>query len=287
LPRLRGYGDILLSTVPIIPVFWRRPAVAVVHDLRHEDRPADFTFTHRLARDIVFNAAYRKADRLLADSARTAHDLAARYPKTGDRTSVVYLGADHVAGRVSTRDGDAVAWAAKEPDLLLQAWQILKQESKHFKLRLRVIGCSDAQRERLTHKAIQLGIADQVLMDPYVNENDLNRVMGTASAMLLPSRFEGFGLPLLEAMRQGVPTMISPDPALQEVGGGHAACAASWEPHDVAAAIRQSLNMTRDELLSARQHADQFTWRRTVELTRANLEAALRSADPCLKLSSI
>src|SRR5439155_8929857 len=74
LPTLHGCGDILLSAVPIIPAFWRRPAVAVVHDLRHEDRPADFAWTHRLARRLVFNAAYRKADRLLADSNRTAHD---------------------------------------------------------------------------------------------------------------------------------------------------------------------------------------------------------------------
>jgi len=285
LPRLQGYGDVLLATVPIIPVFWRRPAVAVVHDLRHEDRPADFARTHRLARGIFFNAAYRKADRLLADSTRTANDLAAKYPSTIDRTTVVYLGADHVPGAFSTRSSDAVAFAAKGPVRLLQAWQILKRGSVDFKLRLRIIGCTDAQKEELWRKAIQLGIAEQVQLDSYVDQNDLNRLMGAASALLLPSRFEGFGLPVLEAMRQGVPAMISPDPTLKEVGGGHAACAASWDPSDIAVAIRQALNMTREDLVSARQHADQFTWRRTVRLTRANLDAALASARPRLTLS--
>jgi glycosyltransferase involved in cell wall biosynthesis len=284
---LKDRADILLSTVPIIPAFWHRPAVAVVHDLRHEDRPADFTLTHRLARRIVFNAAYRKADRLLAVSTRTAHDLGSRYPKTSDRTSVVYLGADHVAAAVSNRSGDAVTFAGKEPGLLLDAWQILMRESIHFKLRLRIIGCNDAERSLLSHKAARLGIADLVLLDPHVDDHRLNRVMGAASAMLLPSRFEGFGLPVLEAMRQGVPTMISPDPGLQEVGGGYAACAASWAPKDIAVAIQRALKMTSEELLSARQHADRFTWKQTVQLTRDNLEMALGSPRPRLRVSGI
>jgi glycosyltransferase involved in cell wall biosynthesis len=162
--------------------------------------------------------------------------------------------------------------------LLLQAWQILRRESRDFKLRLRVIGCSEEQLASLARDAMNLGIVDQVLFDPYVDDELLDRLMGTASALLLPSRFEGFGLPLLEAMRQGIPTMISPDLALQEVGCGHAACSAGWAPHQLAIAIRRAVNMTSDELLSARQHADGFTWRRTVELTRANLHMALRGS---------
>jgi glycosyltransferase involved in cell wall biosynthesis len=135
------------------------------------------------------------------------------------------------------------------------------------------------QRASLARDARLLGIADQVVFDPYVDNELLNGLMRRASALLLPSRFEGFGLPLLEAMRQGVPTMISPDPALQEVGGGHTACSTGWAPENLAISIRRALNMTSDELDAARLHADGFTWKRTVELTRANLVMALRSAN--------
>lgn len=269
-------ADALLSTIPTIPALWRKPAVAVVHDLRHEDRPADFTVPVRLVRRFLFGAAYRRVDHLVADSNRTAEGLRARHPRTGSRISVVHLGADHIKGPSSTRRGAALAFAAKEPALLLQAWAILLRNARYGGMQLHIVALGEPQRANLAREALNLGVANHVILDPYLGGNRFGELMAEASAVLLPSRHEGFGLPVLEAMRRNIPVMISPDPALREIAAGHAACAASWAPADLAVAIERALCMTNQELVAARAHPDHFTWRRTAELTRAAVEIAAR-----------
>jgi glycosyltransferase involved in cell wall biosynthesis len=279
LPKLQSKADALLSTTTSLPTAWHRASVVVVHDLRHEDRPGDFSPARRLARHYFFGAALRRADRLLANSDRTAEVLRRRHPETNARISVAHLAADHVPLSFSTRDGDAVAFghhAVKDPALLLEVWQLLLQRSHRPLPRLHIVGLGAHQRDILTRRAVSLGIVQNVVLDPYLDSKSLDGLMRAASVVLLPSRYEGFGLPVLEAMRQGIPTVISPDPALREVAGGHAACATTWAPVDLADAVGTALNMTPEHVAAARQHSDRFTWRRTAELTRESVEWAVR-----------
>ncbi|MCC6536536.1 MAG: glycosyltransferase family 4 protein [Bryobacterales bacterium] len=96
----------------------------------------------------------------------------------------------------------------------------------------------------------------------------LPQLYARAAAFLFPSHYEGFGLPLLEAMAAGVPVIASADPALREVAGGaalHASTPAEW-----AAAVAAALGARRAELVAAgRRRAAEFTWARTARLTRA------------------
>ncbi len=280
LPTLQSNADALLSTITSSPLGWRKPAVTIVHDLRHEDRPADFSRLQRTFRRIQFRAAYHRAGRLVADSDRTAQALRARHRETSSRVMVVHLGADHVPRRLSTRDGDVLAlghYANKEPGLLLQVWEILLRTALHQVHRLHIVGLGDRQRESLARDARRLGVADYVTLDAFLDAATFERLLGAARALLLPSRYEGFGLPVLEGMRQGIPVMISPDPALAEVAGGYAASATSWAPEDLATATQHALQMTDSEVTAAQQHSDRFTWRRTAELTRASIQDAIHT----------
>jgi glycosyltransferase involved in cell wall biosynthesis len=280
LPRLQAQADILLATLPTIPALWRKPVVAVVHDLRHEVRPHDFPLGQRVARRLLYTAAYRRANLLLADSHRTANELLARHPGTAGRIAVVPLAADHVALRMSTRTGAAVAFGHfvnKDPGLLLSTWAGLSRDAPYDVPRLHIIGLREPDKRRLSSAAERLGISSRVELDGYLSSAPFDQLMATAGVLVLPSRYEGFGLPVLEAMRQGIPVVISSDAALREVAGGHAACALSWKPADLAAAVRTALAMTSQDLVAAQQHAEPFTWRRTVELTRANIHATLSS----------
>jgi glycosyltransferase involved in cell wall biosynthesis len=283
IPRFQSRTDALLSTSPSMPVLWHKPAVAVISDLRHEDRPNDFTVPVRLLRHVQFGNAFRRAERLIAISNRTAQVLRAHHPSTISRISVVHFGADHINGPASTRGGPALAfgqYAAKGATLLLRAWELLLRDSNYGEAKLHIVGLGESQRAKLRLEAQRLGVAHHVILDRYLDAEDFDILMGSASAVLLPSRYEGFGLPVLEAMRRKVPVMISSDPALREVAAGHAACAASWAPEDVTAAIRRALSMSGDEMNAARAHADRFTWRRTAELTRSVVELATRNTDP-------
>jgi glycosyltransferase involved in cell wall biosynthesis len=98
----------------------------------------------------------------------------------------------------------------------------------------------------------------------------------SAAMVVFPSDFEGFGLPAVEAMRLGIPVVVTPDPALLEVTGGHAAVMSGWGPPELADAVRRAQDTTADELAQAREHAAAFTWSRMATRTRAALMEAIR-----------
>lgn len=276
-PRQQRHADALLATLPVVPFAWRAPAVAIVYDLLHEDRPHDMSRMTRLGRTRLYSSAFRRADRLLTVSNRTAAALIRRHPATAPRVRVAALGADHVPAGTSPRSGGALAFGhfrAKDPELLLHAWRLLRSRSSGFAETLHVVGLSDPTRQRLLRRAHDLELDGCVVLHPYMPQDRFDNLFRCASAVLFPSRYEGFGLPVLEAMRHGVPVMISPDPALVEVAGGHASCSASWAPDDVAAAIRQAFATSDAQVSAAGSYAGRFTWARTVAETRAALEEA-------------
>ncbi|MBM3796734.1 MAG: glycosyltransferase family 4 protein [Acidobacteria bacterium] len=101
-----------------------------------------------------------------------------------------------------------------------------------------------------------------------VPDEDLPQLYARAAAFLFPSHYEGFGLPLLEAMAAGVPVIASCDAALCEVSGGAALHAS--KPQEWSAAIHVALGPRRAEFIAAgRRRAAEFTWARTARLTHA------------------
>jgi alpha-1,3-rhamnosyl/mannosyltransferase len=98
----------------------------------------------------------------------------------------------------------------------------------------------------------------------HVPAEELTRLYQSATALVLPSRYEGFGIPVLEAMASGAPVVISSDAALVEVAGGAAEVAADG---DFAGAITRVL-ADRDRYVQAGlERARQFSWRETARLT--------------------
>jgi glycosyltransferase involved in cell wall biosynthesis len=111
----------------------------------------------------------------------------------------------------------------------------------------------------------------------YLSDVDLRNVVAGASALVLPSRDEGFGLPVLEAMACDVPVICSDVPALREVAGGHA----TLVPFGDLDAMRVALNAALQEpptpatLTARRSHAGEYTWRRCAETTIAAYRRAI------------
>ncbi len=93
-----------------------------------------------------------------------------------------------------------------------------------------------------------------------------------AASLVMPSRYEGFGLPVLEAMASGTPVVAAPDPALREVAGD---AAVFVEPERLADGIRQAL-AERDRLIAAGlERAKRFTWEETARRTVAVYQEVL------------
>jgi glycosyltransferase involved in cell wall biosynthesis len=279
----RHRADALLSAVTASAFLGGGcPRGAIVHDLRHELRPAQFSPLRRLSRRVLYGWTFQRADALFCNSARTRADLVARRPQLNGKAYVALLGADHAAGWRPPADcsRDYVLafghFANKNVDRVLRAWTL--HAGGHDALTLRVCGLSDAARAGAARLVSELGIGERVELLPWLSNQQFESMFAGAAAVLFPSDFEGFGLPAVEAMLLGVPVVVSADPALLEVAGGHAVVAEDDSAHALAAALEAALALTPEELAAAAAHAKGFTWERCALAIRDVLAGPAGSA---------
>jgi glycosyltransferase involved in cell wall biosynthesis len=144
--------------------------------------------------------------------------------------------------------------------------------------RLRMIGPPDARYPEPRRRAVELKVDDHITWQGYVDGDELLRAYQQADVMVLPSRYEGFGLPVLEAMACGVPVVCSNTSSLPEVAGDAALLV---DPADVGQCAQAITSVLTDPSRAGRlrqkgiERASEFTWRRTAEMTRRAYESAV------------
>ena len=273
--------DVFLATLPstsLMPV--RAPSVLVVHDLRHELRPEQFTWTQRLMRNLSYGRGYQLADAFISVSQRSLDDLRANHPATWRRPAVVaHHGSDHVATwpKVAT-EGGALAFAHhtnKNLSLILESWA-LDPDLPH----LRVVGLDSRRRLDLQAELVARGLAERITLMGFLSESDFQRTFAAAGTVVFPSDFEGFGLPVIEAMRLGIPVVIGPERATMEIADGHAFVCQSFTPTALAHAMHEASGAHRAHIDAARAHAARMTWSAAAAASRGLLSSLLDVADP-------
>lgn len=261
------------------------PHGVVLTDLRHEILPEQFSVGRRLARRLSYGLSFRQADAIFCISGRTRDDLVARHRSAGPRAIVASLGADHVDDWPARSAGDvryAVAFgrfANKNADAVLEAWAEFCRADDAWTLRL--VGMSEDDRLRAAERVAALGIADRVALMPWLDDEQFAQTFVGASLIVFPSEFEGFGLPAVEAMRLGIPLVVSADPALEEVTGGHAVIATDLTPSGLAASMRHAVASSAEELAAAQAWAERFSWGAMAGVVRDGLRGT-SAASPAL-----
>jgi glycosyltransferase involved in cell wall biosynthesis len=130
-------------------------------------------------------------------------------------------------------------------------------------------------------EALHLQAGEDVVLTGFVNEEDLPVLYSAATVYVCPSLYEGFGMPVLEAMACGTPTVVSDRPALPEVTNGAAVLADPEDPVEFGQAILSLLEDSKSRAEFSQKGADrvrQFSWRRTVGETVAAYRSALTAA---------
>lgn len=221
--------------------------------------------------------------------------LLSRFPLDKDQVFVIPHGVSHsFSAQVDSRsvmrikkkygiEGDYILFAGQtNPNKnllrLLDAYNILRETYNipHF---LVIAGAKRVFFKEVYNRVIESGLRDKVKFTGYINESDLQVLYSGASLFVLPSLYEGFGIPLLEAMASGVPIVASSAASLPEVIGDAGLLVNPLDAEEIAYAMGSILSDTqiRERLIrQGLQRVKQFTWDKTARQT-LNLYKAVSS----------
>ncbi len=272
--------------------FPRLASVVTMHDLIWRHAGPDWGPPEAIrSMERVSVPSVRRAQRVIAVSQTAAAELRDELAVRPERISVVPSGASGAPAVVPTAAaplrhrlglgaGPVLLCVAQKRPYKNQAALIRGLDALDGAAELVLPGTSTPYELELRDLADELGLGARVHTPGWVSDADLEGLYALATAVLLPSRLEGFGLPVLEAMLRGVPVACSDRSALPEVAGQAALLFDPDDQSSVEAAMRRLLNepALRAKLAEAgRVRAASFTWARAAEGTAEAYAVALRS----------
>lgn len=289
-PHAFAGHDLVWFTNYWVPLGFRQPFVAIVYDLLHLEReffPA--SGAKRLLSYLTFAHIAHRADTLYFISHFSKDQFEKRF---GKRTIHIMssLGIDHIGGpplrhEVPKKSARILIVAAakshKNFELAVRAF-LTAEIASHW--RLTIISPADALRTSINLEKIAANDS-RIDLRWGVSDEELASLYDEAAILLMPSRYEGFGLPLAEGMQAGAQCISSTAPALVELGGD--APVVFLDPLDQTAWSRSiekecsrfdNGEVSAGERLAGMKRADEFTWGKVVDTTVTSLREALLRA---------
>jgi glycosyltransferase involved in cell wall biosynthesis len=275
-------ADLVHGTDARVPAWRGMARLATVHDAALFLFPyhASPRFRRRMERQWRRTAAV--ADALIADSEASRQDFARLFGYPLERIHRVPLAIDAEFGPPAPEARAAVlARHGLDGPYLLYVGELARRKNfenqvlgyaacaLRSELPLVLAGPDSLGSEALSGLIVRLGLADRVRRLGYVPDADLPALYAGAAAFLFATDYEGFGMPVLEAMACGAPVVGGNRGAVPETAGGHAALVDPDTPDAIAAGIERAVAFSPAQREAARLHAGTFTWRRTVAATRA------------------
>ena len=227
----RCKADVTHFTGGTLPLFPPHPCVLTVHDCAWLGGAAAGRLYSKLYFADVQRRLVRKAQRLVTDTQTTRNEIAERLRIDPERVAVVGAGVDGTWFGLQRAPADppyvladGTVEARKDLETAVRAIALLPA------VRLISVGVHTAYADRVRRTIAQLGLEGRVELRGYVDEQELKTLYRGASALIFPSRYEGFGLPPLQALAARLPVVASGIPVLREVLDD---CALFAQPGDV------------------------------------------------------
>lgn len=298
LPRLlqRERVDLLHVGTHALPLAWPGPTVLTIYDLSFMLFPAVFRRANRAYLTWMVHQAARRAERVFAISDSTANDVHRLLGVPADRIVRVYGGVDTRFGPIE--DEEVLADFRRSHGLperfslylgtIEPRKNLVRLIDAHARLGqsgtrdcpLVLAGAPGPGHQAIEAHAAQVGLGDSIRFTGYVPESEKPLWYNAARLFVYPSLYEGFGLPVLEALACGTPVVAADRSSLPEVVGDAGMLVNPESVEQIAEAMQQVLE---DERLRERlamqgpRQASQFSWRRAAEETLSTYRAVLDS----------
>ncbi len=283
--QLRRNPADLLHVSYIAPPLSPCPTVVSVHDIIYALMPEAFSPRDRLILSSLVPFSMRRAAKVLTLSESSRQDILARYRLAPDKVVAIHLApADHfrpapVAEVERTRQKYdtsqpfilAVGNLQKRKNLVRLVEAFMQAKRKHkLSHRLVLVGQQHWGYQAILASVREKNVTEQVVFTGYVPDEDLPALYSAADLFVYPSLYEGFGVPVLEAMACGTPVVTTNTSSLPEIAGEAASLVDPYDTQAIAEAIGMAL--LDDDLRQALrtkglEQAGRFSWTETAKRT--------------------
>ncbi|HEX3247197.1 MAG TPA: glycosyltransferase family 1 protein [Chloroflexota bacterium] len=296
LEMLQAAPDVLFVPAHAVPLWHPRATVVTVHDLGYRRVPDSHPAASRVYRVWSTRFSARSATLIIAVSEATKQDLVELEGISSDRIRVVHHGVDSTLRPIddvaSVRDARARYGLPPQYFLYLGTLQPRKNLERliqaHRKLlefapeapALVLAGQAGWLAEPILRAARQGASADSVILPGYIDRDDLAAILSGAVAFVFPSLYEGFGMPVLEAMACGVPVMTSNVSSLPEVAGEAALLVDPYDEGSMCEALNRladDADLRADLRRRGIERARGFSWDRAARETLAVLRESVNA----------
>ncbi|MCA1554161.1 MAG: glycosyltransferase family 4 protein, partial [Chloroflexi bacterium] len=278
LEMLRHAPDVLFVPAHVLPIVHPHRSVVTIHDLGYRYFPNAHTRAQRAYLDWSTRFAVRHASRLIAVSHATKDDLVKLYGADERRIAVVHHGTDD--GRWTTDDDCFQQFRTrfKLPERYVISVGTLQPRKNYARLieafaslqcadtALVIVGKVGWNAKRVMEQAKRAG----VIVTGHIDDDEKFALLQHATAFALPSLYEGFGMPILEAQAAGVPVITSNTSSCPEVAGDGALLVNPLDTCAIADALRRVLNdepLRRSLIARGRANAAKFSWEQCARQT--------------------
>lgn len=282
--------DLLFIPAQIIPLIHPSRTVTTIHDVAFKPYPESYRPWSRWYLNLAAKLA-AKLPLILTISEFSKKEITKYYDIAPERITVTYLGFLHET-RVPTMDA-TIRLAIREPYLLyigrlerkkniialIKSFELIKKESWGQRQHLVLVGTKGYGWDEINKLIGSSANKDDIIVAGWVTQAEKNRLLDHATALIMLSAYEGFGLPVLEAMDARTPVITSDQASLPEIGGTATVQVPRGDTRAVRDALRDIIfnDALRNKLLDVGSlQVKQFTWHTTAEKTLVAFEGLLK-----------
>lgn len=253
--------------------FSPRPQIITIHDTYESSCTARYSSLKRLFMKFSIMVSGFGSKQIIAVSKNTANDVARYYPYLEEKTSVIYSGCNEKVLKMSDivleKEEYALFVGTVEPGknlaVLIEAFTFLKTSGLHLK----IVGAKGWKQSHLPAMIASHGLDDRIDFLGYVDDKMLSQLYQKAKVFVLPSLYEGFGLPIIEALANGCPVIAAQNSAMPEAGGEAASYFETRNPESLAHVIDEVVDNPHisKRIEKGLKHAAGFTWDKCADET--------------------